>query len=258
MRRVRRRDNLHFAEVLPLSSRRSFLAATGSLVATASALTAADAAPGPVPPAVSHFDRSIFEARLSQPYRHKQIFSSWNLAGGQAFHWMRNSLNAYQFTMGEGPGTLQVAVVFYSGGGVASVFDDYAWRTYRLADMVKTVFHDHVERTPGQFPHAATANPYAHARSNLDLSATSTTPGSIYADESMEALAKQGATFFACNNTIVQYATLLAAGPSAAGRDAEQIRNDLLAHMLPGTMLVPAGVAALVAAQEAKFTYAPA
>ncbi len=236
-----------------MPSRSHFLAAGAGVVAVVATSVKADAAiPAPAP----SWSRAAFEARLNLPYRHRQVFAMRDLAGGAVFHWMRNALNGYQFEMGDGPGTLHVAAVMYSGGGVATAFDDYIWKTYGLAEIVTGTFADRVERQPGQFPDAATQNPFWHARSSLDLGARRGA-GSIYVDESMQALASQGASFFCCNNTVLQYASLIAAGPHAGGKNADEIRRELLAHMVPGSMLVPAGVSALIAAQEAHFTFAP-
>ena len=79
------------------------------------------------------------------------------------------------------------------------------------------------------------------------------------ADGSIEGLTKRGASFFVCNNALMGLATFLAtSSPFGGGRGVDAILADLQAHLAPGAILVPAGVAALNAAQEAKFTYVAA
>ena len=142
---------------------------------------------------------------------------------------MRHALDAYQDAMGEGPGTLHVAAVFY-GRGVIMGLNDRAWSTYRLAEA---------------------------ARKRGDVVTAMQTTGNPFAEE-MRALSKRGATYLVCDNALADWATYLTAALGTSTQTPDEVRADLRASLFPGALLVPAGVAALNATQEAHFTYVQA
>jgi intracellular sulfur oxidation DsrE/DsrF family protein len=144
---------------------------------------------------------------------------------------MRNSLDAYEKGFGSGPGTLRVAAVFYSHG-VALAVDDFAWRTYKLAETLR--HGGEVISSPQRDD-----NPYWHSSGG---------------ENSLEALAARGALYLACNNALKGLAGM-AAQAAAGALAADDVYADLRKHLIPGAILVPAGVAALNAAQEARFTF---
>jgi intracellular sulfur oxidation DsrE/DsrF family protein len=69
-------------------------------------------------------------------------------------------------------------------------------------------------------------------------------------------------SFFVCNNHLNELSGVIAerAGLDDAPASPEHVRSihdDLAAHFIPSTMVVPVGVAAIIALQEARFTYLP-
>lgn len=210
--------------------RRDFLAAGATGVVAAAVPAAASPIPTPAPGAL-RFDRAAFEAVLDRPFRHKQVFATTQLAGGVVLHYMENSLKAYAEGFGEGPGTLHAAAVMY-GTSLVLAFDDAMWAKYDLGPAVNAI--------PGY-------------KSDPQLNA----PRNPFAAR-VAALAKSGASFFVCNNalngTIGMLAERAAKIKGHAPLEHAAVHDDLAAHLLEGAMIVPAGVAALNAAQEAKFT----
>lgn len=169
--------------------------------------------------AVPDFDRAAFEARVRAPFSHRQAFASPRVADGAVLGFMYNSLNAYESGFGDGPGTLHAAAVLYHTG-VALALDDAAWRTFALGDLVRGT-GDRVTAT------AVDGNPFVRAPR-----------GWTFAE-----LGRRNASFFVCRNALTDLARR--AGTSLA---------ELQTHLLPDMMLVPAGVAALNALQEERFT----
>jgi len=165
------------------------------------------------------FDRSAFEARARAPFRHRQAFATPQVADGAVLGFMFNSLNAYESDFGEGPGTLHPAAVLYHNG-VALALDDAAWRSFGIADVIRRS-GDHVTAT------AADGNPFLRAPQGKTIGE----------------LGRRGASFFVCHNALVDLAER-----SATTLDVLQ------SHLLPGMMMVPAGVAAVNALQEEHFT----
>ncbi|MGH7728663.1 MAG: hypothetical protein ACREM2_07730 [Vulcanimicrobiaceae bacterium] len=220
-----------------MSTRTSFLVsaplaagalALGARAAPAVARASPVAAASTVPPLA--FDRAAFEAILSRPYRHKQVFATTSLHEGLVLHYMRNSLTAYAVGFGEGPGTMHVAAVTY-GPALALALDDGAWADLSLARYLETFGEKFgPELVPGK-------NPFA---------------------DQVAALVADGASFFVCNNALHGVANSLALLPFAGGRDTEAVYARMARATLPGATIVPAGVAALNAAQEAHFTFVQA
>jgi hypothetical protein len=150
---------------------------------------------------------------------------------------MRNSIEAYLSPSGfnAGPDGFHAAAVFYHGASVFLPLDDAMFAKYPLGQLIA----EQSGAKPGDPPAGAT-NP---------------------AGEGARALvAHHGASYFVCNNALSGQAGEIAkriAAPGTAVTRAQvvAIHDDLVAHFLPGTVLVPAGVAALNAAQEARFTF---
>jgi intracellular sulfur oxidation DsrE/DsrF family protein len=196
------------------TTRRTFLVASSSVLAGASLVLPAS---GAVP--ASGFDRAAFEARARAPYLHRQAFAAGDVADGAVLGFMANSLDAYERGFGEGPGTLHAAAVLYHNG-VAIALNDDAWRTFGIADLVRQAG----DRT------SATA-----ADGNLYLRAPR---GRTIGD-----LQQRGASFFVCANALGDLA-----------RRASTSLDALSAQLVPGAIIVPAGVAAINALQEEHFT----
>ena len=142
-------------------------------------------------------------------------------------HYMHNSLEAYRDGFGEGPSTLHVAAVFY-GTSIAAVCPNALWKTFAL--------EKYLTRTGEAFEQGSSGgNPYA---------------------AQVAALHAAGASFFVCNNALTGLAQDLSNAPEGAGSDPTMIYTQFVSALrnVPGVLLVPAGVAALNAAQEAHFT----
>jgi intracellular sulfur oxidation DsrE/DsrF family protein len=185
----------------------------------AAALTAASTGLArPASAAGATFDRPAFEARLRLPFPHRQAFASGQVADGAVLGFMYNSLNAYETGFGEGAGTLHAAAVFYRTA-VALALDDDAWHSYGVA----AVLHTANDRVTSQ----ADGNPFLRSPQGWSLSD----------------LQRRSTSFFVCQNALGDLA-----------RRCGVAVDTLKLHLLPGMMLVPAGVAAVNALQEEHFT----
>jgi hypothetical protein len=177
----------------------------------------------------SSFDRAEFKRRVALPYRHRQVFAARGLDRGIALHQMQNSLSAYEDEDGfdEGKGTLHTACVMY-GIALALVLGDSAWRDFQIPDLLRTM---------GEYPGDSTVgNPWG-------------------ADA--KALASVGASFFVCSKALNDVAGLIAhALPGSLNQAAVYAR--LRSALIADALVVPAGVAALNALQEAHFTFVQA
>ncbi|MEO7039946.1 MAG: twin-arginine translocation signal domain-containing protein [Candidatus Elarobacter sp.] len=206
-------------------SRRGFLDGAAGVAGAAAA--------GPAQPSrpAGPYDLPAIEAQLAKPARHRQVFAVQRVGDGHVLGMMRNALVAYEETLREGSGALHVAAVLYANGAPLGL-DDAAWRTYRLADASA--------RRGDPIGRHGDGNPFLHDGSG-----------------SVEALTRRGASFFVCDNALGELATFLSAIAATTGDDPATVRADLRRHLVPGALLVPAGIATLNAAQEARFTFAP-
>jgi intracellular sulfur oxidation DsrE/DsrF family protein len=217
-------------------SRRTFV--------TAAAVVAATGAPSPVPAATApavvasppalpgdfydavpyKFDPKALAAVLEQPFPHRQVVAATSFSEGTAaLAFMENTIKAYvdPIYFNAGPKSVHAAAVFYHGPSVYLALDDAMWAKYPLVEPAHT---------------------NEHAAKMKDLVAT------------------YGASFFVCNNALSGLAGAIVqklAPPGTTPTRAQVIalHDEFCAHFLPGVMLVPAGVAAINAAQEARFTY---
>jgi intracellular sulfur oxidation DsrE/DsrF family protein len=224
-----------------MHSRRIFLAAGTAALGVAGALA-------PPVSAASPYDFEAIARRLELPFRHRQAFGAHRLADGNIADFMLNSLNAYQFDYDDGPGTMHVAGIFY-GTAIAMILDDAAWRKYKLG-TVQERRDDPVKKGDGNL-----GNPYLAPASSLNERDRRDDLHGFYHDPSLAALEKRGATFFACNNALRGLATDIAVSYGLSDEGPDAVLAALQSSLVPGTLLVPAGVASINQVQEMKFTY---
>jgi intracellular sulfur oxidation DsrE/DsrF family protein len=203
------------------SNRRAFLAVTTAAIASPSApALAARRVP---------YDFAAVDARLNRVARHRQVFATARISDGVVVALMNHGIDAYENAMGEGPGALHAAAVFYARGVVLGL-DDAMWRKYRLASAA-------LRRGDSIGSQTAAHNPFSDA---------------------LAALAARGATLLVCDRALADWSTYLVGLGGFSATSPEDVHAEFRAHLLPGALLVPAGVAALNAAQEARFTYVQA
>jgi intracellular sulfur oxidation DsrE/DsrF family protein len=193
---------------------------------------------------VASYDAFLATART--PAKHKQLFTSPRANNGAIFAYMRNSLNGYEFGWSEGPGTLHAAAVL-NGLGVAQGVNDEMWARYRLAQVLAN--NNDVVKASG----ADRGNPWLHAAKPYPRDdANQAAP--YNQDASIETLLRRGATIYICNNALRQLALKTVDAGFANGLDADALHAEFRRNLVPGGMLVPAGVTTIDALQQEHFT----
>jgi intracellular sulfur oxidation DsrE/DsrF family protein len=229
-------------------SRYDFVASAAS---AAVSVRVAARAPSPAAQATSHpslyatvpfaFDRDAFFGSLNQPYAHRQVSAPNGFAAATvAMSHAKNALRAYADPNGfaGGPNSLHCASVLYAGRSMNLAFDDAMYAKYPLG-----LLNDEEIR-----PNDVSNRKYSSSLNRNPM------------DEFLRPLFIQGLSVFVCNNALSGLAAELAKrmkGDAATRADVVAIHSDLASHFQPNTMLVPAGVGALIAAQEARFTFLP-
>jgi len=212
-------------------SRKVFIAASSATAVTITG-SGASALPDTSTPLPLAFDAARFDRTLNTPAKHKMCFGSTYSGGGEVFALMSNLLDAYEKLLGEGRGSVHAIAVLYHGASFVMCLDDTFW-TEVLAPYVHKGGADRA-RLWGDVSH----NPYLHDPDR--------------GTRTVEALASRGSTFFLCYNAIVDSVSDFAA---ALGESKATIYRKLLAAVVPSAMIVPAGVMAINAAQEARYSY---
>jgi intracellular sulfur oxidation DsrE/DsrF family protein len=221
-----------------MTTRSTFLAAGAAL--TAGALTSA--------PAAAADQGHAMDQVLARSARHRQVIAAPKLNGGAALRYAGNTLNAFQFALGQGAGSCHVVAVFY-GTSLGYVLDDQIWARYKFFDLLDAAGDPlpAMVHTP--------ANPFYRARSTMSATASPSDERGFYHDFTVEALTKRGVSWFACDNALHSLSGQIA---QTQGADASHVYGDFVAHLVPGTTIVPAGVAAIVVAQELRYALLPA
>ncbi|MGA8535393.1 MAG: hypothetical protein WB615_14895 [Candidatus Tumulicola sp.] len=230
---------------------RSDFLATGTLAMLTPALAGAtspspSSSPSPSPKPSSEptipplaFDLAGFDATLNVAAAHRHVFASTKVDGGIVLGAMRNTLNAYA-DVGIALHDVFPVAVLYHGASVMLAFDDAMWKEYFIPLHAKPMKNAEFAKDFDSIYDAKThGNPCLHKKGGHE-------------DISIESLiADAGAHFFVCNNATKGFAEFLA---TRFKKKSLTVYHDLAAHLVPNASLVPAGVWAVLAIQERKYT----
>jgi len=153
------------------------------------------------------------------------------------FEHMQLAMNGYDFSLKRGSGTLATLGVLV-GDAVVLGLNDAMWQKYNVGRHFNTTKN----------------NVFYHAKSNLDPNASPNDPAGLYQDHSAQAVLKRGGSFMVCHNALTGRARTLAA---QIGINPEAALNEMSHNLLPGFMLVAAGVTAVQLAQENGWKFYP-
>ena len=213
-----------------MSKRRDFLLAAGvaALAAAPSGCTARSTKGGaPVADLPDlQFDNAKFEALLRRPARHRQCFGATELQGGSVLDFMSRSIEAYAVALREGPRSLRTAAVTYHGDSVMLGYGNKTWNTY--------------------------VAPYLRNSPEPSTPPLQQGQGNPYYKHIQELATQNGALLIVCHSALRINIMKLA---NAVNQPARKVYDAVMADILPYATLVPAGVMAINACQEKKFTY---
>lgn len=230
-----------------LNTRKDFLLASSLFALAPGAAQAAPPAPtrtkSKPSPLTFEFDQARFNEILAKPAKHKQCFGATQIRGGDVLFGMHNSIQAYQTYLKEGPGTMQAVAVLYHGSAIALALSNTLWNEYLTPLFRDKAFIEH--SSPDERREIAKLT---LGRGNPFLRSASAAPD----DVSVERLVSMGASFFVCHNAIVGFSGLVA---DVVKQSQEKVHAAVMAGIVPGALVAPAGVMAINACQEAKFTY---
>jgi hypothetical protein len=231
-------------------NRRSFVTVAATSVATLAALeTAGRNAEGQFVYTKSDWQLSEFNQLARSPARVKQVFDIVPIAEGKFLNNIKNSLNGLHFGFGIPDEQIKVVAALHGPANMLN-YNDVIWSKYQIGAWLKVT-----DPSTGQ---PAVRNPYyaSKARTPLRYSTEdSDSRDSLYQDTSIQALQRRGVQMLSCHTALEeQVRELIARGRLT--QQPEEIVKEMLAHTLPGVLVVASMVAAIALLQtDGRYSY---
>lgn len=223
-------------------NRSAFLASASLAALSGAAAGAAETVPGGTHfvERRANFDMQAFEAAVDPAAA--EIRQLWEVIAfhPQVFANVKNSLNGLQF--GFGHSASQIAIVFAPHGPSSAYnYSDYVWSKYKIGEAFS------LKDAQGQ---SVSSNVFLAPAKPLDRNADPDSAASIYQDTSIQTLQSRGVVFLTCHTAVEEQSrTLVKGGFAPSGMTAQDVADDILTHLIPGTHVVPAMVAAIAVLQ---------
>jgi hypothetical protein len=184
-----------------------------------------------------NFDLDAFNALLDGAQSHKHLFAATEINGGEVLGAVRNTLNAYR-DVGSNWNDVLPAVVLYHGISIVLGFDDTIWNRYVIPASHK-MGPSIAKQIASVRKSGGSGNPCLRKQGGDN-------------DTSIQSLvADAGTRFFVCNNAARGFSSYIATRFHIGEAD---VYDEVSRHLAPNAMLVPAGVWAVHAIQEQRFT----
>jgi len=188
-----------------------------------------------------------FERLVKYPARVKQVFDEIQIGGGRFLNNIKNSLNGLQFGFNIPANQIKIVSAMHGPANMLN-FDDYVWKKYRIGEWLK--IDDPLTVQP------AVRNPFLVSKAGPDMHPGSQDPSdenSSFQDTSIQALQARGVQFLSCHTATEEQARVLIKQYNLA-QQQEEIVKDLLAHTVPGVLVV-AGMDAAIALLQSEGHY---
>ncbi|MBV8197283.1 MAG: hypothetical protein JO263_04055 [Candidatus Eremiobacteraeota bacterium] len=227
-------------------NRGAFLAASATLASTARA--ASQAIPGGAHLVERHsdFDEEKFASAVGRPAAIRQLYEAVAFHPG-ILNNIKNSFNGLQFGFGY-PADRIAIVLGAHGPSAAFGYSDAVWQRYRLGEFFKL---SDADGTPVR------SNVFLQAHASFNPSGSADDESGMYQDRSLQMLQRRGLILLTCHTAVEEQAQALFQRDFApSGMTREQIAADILTHLIPGAVVVPAMVAAIAVLQATyRYTY---
>ncbi len=225
---------------MPKISRRSFVGQ--AVVGTAALGAAARPADGQLVFKASDWKPAEFNRLLKDTSRVKQVFEEIQINDGRFLNNMKNSLNGLHFGFEIPVDQIKLIGALHGPANMLN-FDDYVWQKYRIGEWLK--INDPKTSQPAVrnifFP-AKSAS--AHGAAEDPNAETSS-----YQDSSIQTLQSRGVQFLCCHTATEEQSRILIKQYSLT-QQPEELVKDLLSHVHPGVLIVPAMVSAIALLQS--------
>lgn len=224
-------------------NRRSFVSTvTTSVAALATLATAGREAEAQLVYTKSDWQLSEFNQLVKNPARVKQAFDIIPIAEGRFLNNIKNSLNGLHFGFGIPDEQIKVVAALHGPANMLN-YDDVIWSKYQIGAWLKVT-----DPSTGQ---PAVKNPYYASKAGTPPRYSTEDPDSrdsVYQDTSIQALQHRGVKMLSCHTALEEQVRALIAHNSLT-RQPEEIVKEMLAHTLPGVLVVASMEAAIALLQ---------
>lgn len=188
----------------------------------------------------ANFDEAAFDRLVGGDADIKQVWEA--VAFHPAiFNNVKNALNGLLYGFEYDPTRIKVVVAPH-GPSSAYTYSDYIWQKYRIGDFFS------IKDASGA---TIARNTFLQPARALDRNAVPDGPNSFYQDTSIATLQQRGVIFLTCHTAVEEQARALVQGGYApAGMSSSDVADDMLTHLIDGTSVVPAMVAAIGVLQQ--------
>lgn len=190
-----------------------------------------------------------FEALVKHPARVKQVYDIVQIGDGKFLNNVKNSLNGLEFGFGVPRAEVKIAVAMHGAANMLN-YDDYIWKKYQIGEWLNV--------TDPETGKPAVRNIFVGSGKAEAMGATAQNPDdekSMYQAKDMTTLRRRGVQFLSCHTASEEQARKLVKLRSL-NESPEEIVRDMLAHAIPGTIVVASMVAAIALMQaEGRYTY---
>lgn len=221
------------------NDRRQFISRTALAAAALATPSLLHAATHPALPGIAPDDRWLATLRG----KHRMIFDMPVPAGGLPIIHVRNFVDTYKTAYDlAAPDVNTVVGLYYLTTALA--FTDAMWAKYQLGGVAQV--------TDSETGKPAVRNVLWKPRDGMQTLPIAGGPVAPPNDASMTALQARGVVFILCNNALNFWANAIA---TASKQEAAAVREELVAHLVPGVEIVPAMVIAIQQAQARGASY---
>lgn len=189
-----------------------------------------------------------FDKLLKDPARIKQVYDVTQIGEGKFLNNVKNSLNGLRFGFNIPEPHIKIAAALHGPTNMMN-YNDFVWEKYEIGAWLKVTDPDTGKPAVRNPFYKSTLTNKSEALSGLD------DRYSFYQDTSIETLQSRGVQFLSCHTAMEEQARALIKRNNWS-KDPEEIVHEMLAHILPGVLVVASMVAAVALLQaEGRFTY---
>jgi hypothetical protein len=198
---------------------------------------------------VSEWKLGEFQKLMKNPARIKQLYDIVQIGDGKFLNNIKNSFNGLRFGFGVPERQIKIAAALHGPANMLN-YDDYVWEKYQIGEWLKVT--DPATGKP------TVKNLFYASKIGLKQESGAKNPDdldSVYQDTSMQALQSRGTQFLSCHTALEEQVRVLIARNNLS-QSPEDIVKDMLAHTLPGVLVVASMVAAIALLQaDGHYTY---
>lgn len=190
-----------------------------------------------------------FNQLAKSPARVKQVYDVVQVGDGKFLNNIKNSLNGFDVGFGIPKDQVKIAAALHGPANLLN-YDDTIWSKYAIGAWLKV--NDPATGEP------ATRNPFYASKSAPGMKYASQDPDSresMFQDTSIQALQSRGVKFMSCHTADEEQARAIIAHNKLT-IEPEALVHEMLAHTLPGVLVVAAMVSAIALLQsEGHYSY---